>query len=208
MRPDTAAPQPPEGLALISSGNAINVTWTNSPSLDVTRYLVSFGTSPNQLNPLMNGEVLADPSMEDSADAKRPKYEFRDKRALGVGIFFYAVEAVDEAGNKSPIREQNIKQHRILDSPAPNPFLPLSDNPVFNRIVFPARAIEGAEGEFSVLIFDINGVMVKELRAGPDDDELEWDGKDEAGEIVESGVYVFQMQIGGSFKTGTLIVAK
>ena len=74
--------------------------------------------------------------------------------------------------------------------------------------MFPARVIEGAEGEFFVLIFDIDGAMVKELRGGPDDNELEWDGKDEDGEVVESGVYVYQMQIGDSFKTGTIIAAK
>ena len=194
---DTAAPQPPKGLALVSAGNAIKVTWTRSPSLDVTRYRVSFGSSINQLSPLINGEILADPI--------KAGYELSDNRILGIGIFFYAVIAIDEAGNESP---PSTAQHRILDSPAPNPFLPLSDNPAFNRIVFPARAIEGAEGQFFVLIFDTDGAMVKELRGGPDDNELEWDGKDEGGEVVESGVYVYQMQIGDSYKTGTIIVAK
>ncbi|MDE0502706.1 MAG: hypothetical protein OXI86_01405 [Candidatus Poribacteria bacterium] len=197
VHPDTAPPQPPEGLTLTSAGSAIKVKWTRSPSPDVTRYRVLFGSSPNQLSPLVNGDVLADRNRED--------YEFSDNRILGVGIFFYAVEAIDEAENKST---RKVKQHRILDSPAPNPFLPVSDNPAFNRIVFPARAIEGAEGEFFVLIFDIDGAMVKELRAGPDDKELEWDGKDERGDVVESGVYVYQMQIGDSYKTGTIIVAR
>ena len=182
---------------MFSAGNAIKVTWTRSPSLDVTRYRVSFGSSINQLSPLINGEILADPI--------KAGYELSDNRILGIGIFFYAVIAIDEAGNESP---PSTAQHRILDSPAPNPFLPLSDNPAFNRIVFPARAIEGAEGQFFVLIFDIDGAMVNELRGGPDDNELEWDGKDEGGEVVESGVYVYQMQIGDSYKTGTIIVAK
>ena len=205
VRPDTAAPQPPEGLTIMSSGDAIKVTWARSPSLDVERYRVSFGASPNQLKPLINGDILADPKKEDSSNLKRQMYEFQDNRTLGIGIFFYAVRAIDEAGNESP---PSTAQHRILDSPAPNPFLPLSENPAFNRIVFPARAIEGAEGEFFVLIFDIDGAIVKELRGGPDDNELEWDGKDEGGEVVESGVYVYQMQIGASFRTGTIIVAK
>ena len=194
---DTGKPKPPEGLAIIGTGTAIKLTWARSPSLDVTRYRISFGTSPNRLSLLTNGDILA--------DRDREEYEFFDNRTLGVGIFYYAVRAVDEAGNES---QPKVNQHRILDSPAPNPFLPLSDNPAFNRIIFPARAIEGAEGEFYVLIFDIDGSMVKELRGGPDDKELEWDGKDEGGEVVESGVYVYQMQVGDSFKTGTLIVAR
>lgn len=197
VSPDTAAPQPPETVTLVSAGKAIKVAWRSSPSADVTRYRVYFGLSISDFTPLPNGEILADPDREE--------YEISDSRELGTGIFFYAVNAVDEAGNES---SPKVEQHRILDSPAPNPFLPLSDNATFNRIVFPARAIEGAEGEFFVLIFDIDGALVAELRGGPDANELEWDGKDEGGEVVESGVYVYQMQVGGSFKTGTIIVAK
>ena len=86
---------------------------------------------------------------------------------------------------------------------------PLSDNPDFNRVVFPARAIEGVEGEFSVLIFNINGVLIRELKsADPGVRDLEWDGKDELGDFVESGVYVYQIQVDESFDTGTVIVAK
>ena len=80
--------------------------------------------------------------------------------------------------------------------------------PIFNRVVFPARAIEDAEGEFTVLIFNINGGLVIELKGDAGARELEWNGQDEDGKVVESGVYVYQMQVGESFKTGTLIVVK
>ena len=48
-------------------------------------------------------------------------------------------------------------------------------------------------------------MLVKTLTALPGETELTWDGRDEAGEIVESGVYVYQLQVGERFKTGTLI---
>ena len=132
--------------------------------------------------------------------------EFLDERRLGIGVFIYAVEAVDEVGNRSEQIDQIL---RIFSRPFPNPFTPLSDNPDFNRVVFPARAIEGVEGEFSVLIFNINGVLIRELKAiDPGARDLEWDGKDEVGNFVESGVYVYQIQVGESFDTGTVIVAK
>ena len=81
-------------------------------------------------------------------------------------------------------------------------------------MIFPARALEEAvasgalQGEFRVLIFNIDGMLVKTLTAPLGETELIWDGTDETGEIVESGVYVYQLQIGESFKTGTIIVAK
>ena len=37
---------------------------------------------------------------------------------------------------------------------------------------------------------------------------LKWKGRNEDGEIVESGIYIYQVQIGESYKNGTLIVAK
>ena len=197
VRADSASPQPPERLRIIGSGNEIRVTWASSPSRDVTKYQVFFGSSRDKLNPLIDGEILVEPN--------KAEYEFSDPRPLEVGVFIYAVEAIDEADNKST---QTIKDLRILDTPAPNPFTPLSNNPDFNRVLFPARAIEDAEGEFIVLIFDIDGVMVKELKADAGTRELVWDGRDADGEVVGSGVYVYQIQVGGSFRTGTLIVAK
>ena len=118
--PDTAPPQPPVGVEVADSGNAITVTWTNSPSLDVRIYRVSFGASPKQLiNGEILGEILADSKKEDSSNPNRQRYEFSDRRMLGVGIFFYAVIAIDEAKNESAIRQQDILEYRNFNIPIP-----------------------------------------------------------------------------------------
>ena len=198
--PDTAPPQPPESLAVVESDNVINVSWTASPTPDVVKYSLFFGRFGERRTPLMNQDGR---NVEISVEEAKA---FLDERRLGIGVFTYAIEAVDEVGNRS---EQIFQVLRILGKPFPNPFTPLSDNPDFNRVVFPARAIEGVEGEFSVLIFNINGVLIRELKsADPGTRDLEWDGKDELGNFVESGVYVYQIQVGESFDTGTVIVAK
>ena len=196
---DTASPEPPAGVAINTVGGRIEVTWDSSPTRDVAEYQLFFGRLGEPLSPLIDetgngGKIPAD-----------QPFEFIDRRALGVGVFIYAVEAIDEAGNRS---EQTSESLRILGEPFPNPFTPHSSNADFNRVVFPARAIEDAEGEFTVLIFDINGGLVIELKGDAGARELEWNGQDEDGNVVESGVYVYQMQVGESFKTGTLIVAK
>ena len=198
--PDTGRPQPPESLAIVESDDIINLSWTSSPTPDVVKYRLFFGRLGAQLKPLRNrnGE-----NVEISIEAAN---EFLDERKLGVGVFTYAIEAVDEVGHRSDQISQIL---HILGKPFPNPFTPLSDNPDFNRVVFPARAIEGVEGEFSVLIFNINGILIRELKsADPGARDLEWDGKDEIGNFVESGVYVYQIQVGESFHAGTVIVAK
>ena len=198
--PDTAPPQPPESLAVVESDDVINVSWTASPTPDVVKYRLFFSQQGKRLTPLINRDGR---NVEITVEGSNA---FVDERRLGIGVFIYAIEAVDEIGNRS---EQVSQVLRILGKPFPNPFTPLSDNPDFNRVVFPARAIEGAGGEFSVLIFNINGVLIRELKsADPGVRDLEWDGTDEVGNFVESGVYVYQIQVGESFDTGTVIVAK
>ena len=197
---DTAAPEPPMMLSITTSSDGVEITWKPSASRDVMTYQVQFSASgTGELQPLPNGEIGVKPEDELTG------YMFIDSQTLSIGSFTYAVIAIDEADNASePIQ----KRLRIFDKPYPNPFTPLSADPDFNQVVFPARALEDASGEFTALIYDINGMLVKTLTALPNETELIWDGRDETGEIVESGVYVYQLQVGESFKTGTLIVAK
>ena len=199
VSPDTAAPEPPMMLTVNTSSEGVEILWKPSESRDVTTYQVQFGSSSTDTQPLPNGEIQA--QLEDELT----EYKLIDDRELSIGSFTYAVIAIDEAGNASaPIQ----KRLRIFDKPYPNPFTPLSPDEDFNQVVFPARALADASGEFTVLIYDIDGMLVKTLTALPGDAKVVWDGRDESGEIVESGIYIYQLQVGESFKTGTLILAK
>ncbi len=198
---DTAAPEPPNMLRVVPSSEGIEVSWKPSVSRDTIKYQILFGSSEVEtLEPLPDGDISVEKAALESSD-----FKFVDRRPLSVGSFIYAVVAIDEADNESaPAKER----FRIFDKPYPNPFTPLSDDPDFNTLIFPARAVEDLEGEFSVLLFNLNGVLVKTLTAQLGQTELKWDGKNESGEIVESGIYIYQLQVGNSTKTGTIIVAK
>ena len=190
VSPDTASPEPPTMLSLTLSSDGVEILWKPSVSRDVRTYRITEGLT-----------ILT----EIEINELKTEYKFIDARRLPTGSFTYAVIAIDEADNESVPLEKRL---RILDEPYPNPFTPLSPDTDFNQVVFPARALEEASGEFTVLIFDIDGMLVRTLTASPGETELIWDGRNEAGEIVESGVYVYQLQVGESFKTGTLIAAK
>ena len=188
VSPDTAAPEPPMMLSIVTSSDGVEILWKPSVSRDVITYQIFEGST--QL-----GEI----------SESKTEYKYIDSRPLDIGSFTYAVTAIDEANNESEPVEKRL---RIFDKPYPNPFTPLSPNEDFNQVVFPARSLEDTSGEFTVFIYDIDGMLVKSLAALPGETELTWDGRDETGEVVESGVYVYQLQVGESFKTGTLIVAK
>jgi flagellar hook assembly protein FlgD len=74
-------------------------------------------------------------------------------------------------------------------------------------VTFSARGLGDVEGEFKVKVYNIDGILVKELRV-KELRELTWDGINDDGKLVESGVYIYQIQVGENFKTGTVIVAK
>ena len=198
---DTAAPEPPTALRVVTSNEGVEVFWMGSVSRDVSTYKVLFGSTEfENLQTFPDGEISAEKRANES-----PEYRYIDTRLLEIGSFTYAIVAIDEAGNESsPIK----KRYRVFDKPYPNPFTPLSNDPDFNTVIFPARVVEDAEGEFSVLLFNLNGVLIRTLNALIGETELKWDGKNENGEIVESGIYLYQLQVGDSFKTGTIILAK
>ncbi len=199
VSPDTAAPEPPVMLSVTITNEGVEILWKSSISRDVTEYKVLFPPSET------GGTEPLPSNIERTPENDETGYISIDDRKLNIGSFTYAVIAMDEAGNASAPAQEKL---RIFDKPYPNPFTPLSPDKDFNQVVFPARALEDASGEFTVHIYDIDGMLVKTLTALPSDTELTWDGRDEAGEIVESGIYVYQLQVGESFKTGTLIVAK
>ena len=199
---DTVKPNPPNLLQIQDLGGMVNIIWQASNTPDVEKYQISFGTSTDKLNPLANGEIEAELDKKDD-------YIFSLEQQLKVGKYVYAVEAIDEVGNRSTPITQVL---RILGEPFPAVITPLSNNEKFNQVTFPIRMIGDAEGEFMVLIFDVTGMLIKRIQPEDADQNneknLTWKGQNEDGEIVESGIYIYQVQVGESYKSGTLIVAK
>ncbi|MFN0118550.1 MAG: gliding motility-associated C-terminal domain-containing protein [Elusimicrobiota bacterium] len=54
-------------------------------------------------------------------------------------------------------------------------------------------------------IFDMTGHRIKTVMSNTD---LQWDGRDENGKIVESGVYIYQYTVDGQKTSGLIAVAK
>ncbi len=59
-------------------------------------------------------------------------------------------------------------------------------------------------GNFTVTLYDINGYKVRTLSDGVNI----WNGEDDNGDIVESGVYIYQIKSEGKTVSGTIVVAK
>ncbi|MFH1074682.1 MAG: hypothetical protein V1752_06300 [Candidatus Firestonebacteria bacterium] len=94
----------------------------------------------------------------------------------------------------------------IIATAEPNPFTPSSASTVFNRtkITFPNPDQVTA----GLKIWDRNGSLMREYSVDGVS-QVEWDGKDTQGSIVESGVYFYEAVVGGASKAkGTVVVGR
>jgi hypothetical protein len=80
------------------------------------------------------------------------------------------------------------------------------------RIITPATAdgindvahFSGIELTDVINIFDITGRKIRTLNNGTD----HWDGRDDSGSMVKSGIYIYQLKKTGKLINGTIVVAK
>jgi hypothetical protein len=58
-------------------------------------------------------------------------------------------------------------------------------------------------------VFDVHGAKVGGLRIDPSNDTLmTWDGRDDNGNLMPAGIYVYMIEIGKNRATGTVVVAR
>ncbi len=57
-------------------------------------------------------------------------------------------------------------------------------------------------------IYDTSGARVASIQQGSTPDVLLWDGKDDDGQLVAGGIYIYQLEFQGKHASGTLTVAR
>jgi hypothetical protein len=93
----------------------------------------------------------------------------------------------------------------IACTAAPNPFTPSSSNPMFNSAVF---TFDNMLDAAQLKIYDISGTKVRTISKDFTSSIL-WDGKNDNGKTMESGVYLYQVTAGGtSVGKGSIVIAK
>ncbi len=68
------------------------------------------------------------------------------------------------------------------------------------------NTLSGLPIETSIL--DIHGARVADMDMNSNETSLTWNGKDDTGRNVPSGVYIYSIKIGKNQATGTVVVAR
>ena len=100
-----------------------------------------------------------------------------------------------------PEQDSEVPGHFTLTQNYPNPFNPITTIPYMVE----------KEGHISLMIFNVLGQVVKTLvdeNKVPDRYTVEWDGTNEQGLRVASGVYFFRLQQGSFAKTRRMLLMR
>jgi len=177
-------PAPPVDVVLSSfqaspQPSGILLEWNTSSETDFAGFHVHRSlqgeTGYRQINP----RLLAPPS----------PYSFLDEDVIPGITYFYRLEAIDRSGDRQffgPISVTATVVARLQQN-RPNPFLG-------NSTIIPFTLPKS--GEVTLRILDLSGRQVRLLvneRMSPGARQVLWDGKNDRGETVSAGVYVYDL---------------
>jgi PKD repeat protein len=162
----------------------ITCTWSSALEIDHAGFNVYRSVIDNARYSRLNSELIVEP------------YVYVDDQVIPGETYFYKLGALSTQGIEQifgPVRAtaRALTTDLTLRKNVPNPFNPST------RIFF---EIPEPGGEVTLQVLDISGRVVKTLCSNhmpPGLHSLQWDGTDQGGGQVGSGVYLAKLTMGG-----------
>jgi hypothetical protein len=196
---DNLAPSVPASFVIAyNTGSGNTLSWEESPDSDFQYFHIYRSTDPDFV-----------PSPADLVHSTTST-GWSDPDNDG-GTVHYRVTATDFSGNESDAASagtvtstpsETLPDRWALHGNVPNPFNPVT------QIRF---SVPAAGGEMSLLIYDVRGRLITPLvhgRAAPGERSVTWDGRDEEGQTVASGVYFYRLTTDKRSFTKKMILLK
>jgi hypothetical protein len=195
---DNLAPGVPQGFAIDYSANENQLVWEESDDEDFQHFRVYRSTDP---------EFVPDPGnlVHMTIDTG-----WIDSVTEG-WQYHYKVSAVDFSGNESdPASPGTVTGADELPVPGRYALYQNVPNPLGPTTVI-RYDVPAGDGKVTLEIFDVSGRLVRRLLDGheaPGRKAVAWDGRNEHGERVGSGVYYYRLEAPGYERTLRLMVVK
>jgi parallel beta-helix repeat protein len=192
-------PKAPDSLKAVSESTVIVVSWKPNTESDLSHYFVykdvTSGFVPNIYN--LVASIVKDSSV------------FRDHDFVLGETYYYRISAWDTMGHRSEysdelkveatsvgeyVEEDNRPPMYQLSQNYPNPFN--SETVIWYYL--PDVGYQPAEVE--ITIYNLLGKLVRtlvETRQYPGEHKVTWDGKDDLGKEVASGIYFYRLKVSG-----------
>ena len=200
---DNLSPAAPFPKAASKAGGRVTIEWTASEDNDFDYFRVYRGTTEYF-------DAAASTPIARIVDTK-----YTDDLSTTGEKYYYQITAVDFSGNESNSSEEISEDNVItsvddiqatpvvfgLQQNYPNPFNPTTRI----RYQLPKNV------KVSIMIYNILGTKVKALVDANESagyHEIEWDGRDEFGRAVSSGVYIYRIMAGNFSDSKKMIFMK
>jgi len=194
---DNIAPGVPQSFAVAyNAPGGTELSWDASPEPDFQYYRVYRSTDPG-FTPTSSDLVYetASPGWTDPvADAYQYAYKVTALDHAGNESDPAGAGTVTSAGDGAPLANR-------LEQNVPNPFNPST------TIAFTLREA----GEVTLAVYDATGRHVRTLVSGRREArsyDVAWDGRDDAGTRVASGVYFYRLTAGSFTQTRKMVLLK
>jgi hypothetical protein len=183
--------------SIAASGKAVKLEWKTASEINNTGFNIHRSRSSAGKYEKMNRQLIA---------ARRDgEYVFVDDGVEAGGRYYYKLEDIDLDGNSTFHGPVNIEvaapQEYTLEQNYPNPFNPTTQL----RYELPSK------GHVTLSIYNSLGQEVRRL---VDSEQqagyhlVTWNGRDQQGKPVPSGVYHYRLQVGDFVSTKKMTVAK
>jgi hypothetical protein len=189
---DNIRPGAPEGFAVAyNTGSGNHLTWDPSGDSDFQYFRVYRGTSPDFVPGPEN-------CVHTTAEAEWTDPDYDN------GNVYYKIAAVDHAGNESdPASPESTTDVRGNLTPKVFALYQNMPNP-FNPQTAIRYDVPPGGGQVTLRVYNVSGGLVRTLvddEESPGQKTARWDGTNEQGEHVASGIYFYRMTAPGFTET-------
>lgn len=135
------------------------------------------------------------------------RYEVEDRSVTPGRTYAYQIEAIDFLGGRELIELASVTVARVL--PRRLALHPARPNPFNPSTIISFDMVE--ESRAKLTIHDVSGRVVRTLVDGHlarEYHSFEWDGRDDSGRAMGSGVYIYQLRVGNRTLSGKMVLTK
>ncbi|MCG3120761.1 MAG: hypothetical protein ALAOOOJD_03601 [bacterium] len=183
--------------AQIGDGAGVNLNWKTGSEMNNAGFNVLRGRSQSGTYTKLNDKLI--PANRDG------NYNFLDATAEAGGRYYYKLEALDTRGNITThgpiVVEVKAPEKFELSQNYPNPFNPTTQI----RYQLP-QAVKVSLAIYNMLGQEVRKLVDAQQPAGYH--TAIWDGRDNAGRPLPSGVYHYRLQAGSFTMTKKMLLAK
>ncbi|HEX5133301.1 MAG TPA: Ig-like domain-containing protein [Candidatus Krumholzibacteria bacterium] len=146
---------------------------------------------------------VTDGTIAAGGQAAGGRYEYRDESVTANRTYWYKLQEVTAEGPGAEFGPYSVtyKLAYGLEQNVPNPFNPTTT----------IKYALAADGPVSLVIYDVAGRRVRELvneKQRADVYKLSWDGTDDRGQRVASGMYFYKLSAGSYHQTRKMLLLK